>query len=183
MSTDPAPLARPRAVAVKRAGTWEGPADSVTLDHESRFLRRKRLSTEAGAEFVADLPETVSLDDGDALVLESGGLVAVRAAAEPLLEVRGPALARLAWHVGNRHTPCQIEADRLLIRNDTVLAEMLRGLGATLAPVTAPFRPEGGAYGHGRTMGHSHGGHDPAAHAHHHLSSADISGNGGDSDG
>jgi urease accessory protein len=66
-------------------------------------------------------------------------------------------LARLAWHIGNRHTPCQVEKGRLLIRRDHVLEAMLRQLGAGVEAVIAPFRPEGGAYGHGRTMGHDHG--------------------------
>ena len=105
---------------------------------------------------LVDLPETVSLEDGDALVLESGARLGVIAADEPLLAVSGPNLARLAWHIGNRHTPCRIEADRLLIREDPVLAHMLEGLGADLARVHAPFAPEGGAYGHGRTLGHAH---------------------------
>ena len=130
-------------------------ADRVALDYDGRFLRRKRLATEAGADVMVDLPETVSLDEGDALLLTGGGAVQVMARAEPLLRVAGD-LARLAWHVGNRHTPCQIASDHLLIRDDPVLAEMLRGLGARLTPVTQPFRPEGGAYGHGRTHGHAH---------------------------
>ena len=79
------------------------------------------------------------------------------AAEEALLEVRGD-LARLAWHIGNRHAPCQIEPDRLLILRDAVLRGMLAGLGATLRDVTEAFHPEGGAYGEGTPMGHSHGG-------------------------
>ena len=75
-------------------------------------------------------------------------------------------LMRLAWHIGNRHTPCQIEAGRLLIREDHVLEAMLRQLGATVTKVREPFTPEGGAYGHGRTMGHDHG----HGHVHHHSS-------------
>jgi urease accessory protein len=63
---------------------------------------------------------------------------------------------RLAWHIGNRHTPCQIEAHRLVIRADHVLADMLRGLGAEVTEATEAFTPEGGAYGLGRTMGHAH---------------------------
>ncbi|MEL6208391.1 MAG: urease accessory protein UreE, partial [Pseudomonadota bacterium] len=98
----------------------------VVLDYEGRFLRRRRLETGAGRAFLVDLPEVVSLDEGDVLELSDGGRVAVRAAAEPLLEITGPELARLAWHIGNRHTPCRIEADRLLIRDDHVLADMLR---------------------------------------------------------
>jgi len=79
----------------------------------------------------------------------------VRAAPEDLLQVTGD-LPRLCWHLGNRHTPCQIETERLLIRHDHVLADMLERLGATVDKVNEPFTPEGGAYGHGRTMGHSH---------------------------
>ena len=75
---------------------------------------------------------------------EDRRLVAVRAAVEPLLEVRGD-LARLAWHIGNRHAPARIEADRLLVRRDRVMAQMLEGLGAALAEIDGPFVPEGGA--------------------------------------
>lgn len=149
-----------RAIAVRRAVERDGsslPSEKVSLDYEGRFLRRRRLETESGRAFLVDLPEVTSLDEGDALVLADGGEVVVHAAPEPLLEVTGPHLARLAWHIGNRHTPCRIEADRLLIRDDHVLAAMLRGLGATVTARTAPFQPEGGAYGHGRTLGHSHG--------------------------
>jgi urease accessory protein len=154
----------PRATAIGHAhpGT-----DHIALDYEGRLLRRKRLVSAGGREFLVDLPETVSLAEGCAFRLDDGTEIAVRAAPEPLIEVRGD-LPRLAWHIGNRHTPCRIEADRLLIRQDHVLAAMLRQLGARLAEVEAPFAPEGGAYGHGRTFGHDHGpGHgDGQAHAH-----------------
>jgi urease accessory protein len=148
-----------KAVSVERGGAQKGVpvADSVVLGYADRFVRRKRLVTEAGVAVMIDLPETVSLNDGDALRLESGGLIGVRAADEDLIAVTGPDLARLAWHVGNRHTPCQISPDRLLIQRDHVLEAMLTGLGATLAPVATAFRPEGGAYGQGRTLGHDHG--------------------------
>ena len=119
-------------------------------------FRRKRLISATGVSFLVDLAETVSLDPGDALRLEDGRLIGVAAALEPCLRVTGP-LPRLAWHIGNRHTPCQIGADHLLIRADHVLEGMLRGLGATVTPTMAAFAPEGGAYGHGRTMGHDHG--------------------------
>ena len=147
-------------------GGGAGAPDRVLLDYEGRFLRRRRLQTEAGGTLIVDLPETTSLDDGDALVLDTGARVAVVAAAEPLLAISGGALPRLAWHIGNRHTPCRIEPDRLLIREDHVLADMLRRLGARVDPLVAPFTPEGGAYGHGRTMGHEQGqdhGHGPTA--------------------
>lgn len=134
-----------------------GAVDRVVLSYDDRFLRRKRLVCESGASVMVDLAETVSLDDGDALVTDDGRRVAVVAAQEPVMQVRGPSLARLAWHIGNRHTPCQVDEGYLVIRRDHVLEGMLRGLGADLTPVIAPFRPEGGAYGHGRTLGHDHG--------------------------
>ncbi len=148
--------------AIQRGGGADA-ADHVDLDYDARFLRRKRLTTVSGLSVLVDLPEAVSLDHGDGLLLKAGGVIGVRAQAEPLLAVRGANLARLAWHIGNRHTPCQIESDRLLIREDHVLRHMLEGLGAAVETLTGPFRPEGGAYGHGRTMGHDHGhshGHD-----------------------
>ena len=130
--------------------------DIVTLGYDARFLRRKRLVSDAGLAFLVDLAETTSLAPGDALRLDDGRLVAVAAAEEPVVVVRGP-LARLAWHIGNRHTPCQILTDRLIIRQDHVLEAMLRQLGAELSLAMLPFHPEGGAYGHGRTLGHDHG--------------------------
>lgn len=171
------------ATNVVRKGGWSGAADKVVLDYDGRFVRRKRLVTEAGQAVLLDLPQMTSLDGGDAIVTDDGLMVEVVAAPEDLAAVsaaQGSAsLARLAWHIGNRHTPCQIAEGRLLIRRDPVLENMLRGLGATVAPVSEPFLPEGGAYGHGRTMGHDHGpdhgpdhGHDHDHHrrVHHHAS-------------
>lgn len=147
------------------------PTDVCELTYDARFLRRKRLETAAGGAFVVDLAQTVSVASGDGFVLSDGRVVQVQAAAESLLDVRGADLVRLAWHIGNRHTPCQIEADRLLIQRDRVMRDMLALLGAEVTEVTAPFTPEGGAYGHGRTHGHSHGdahGNPVADHTHSH---------------
>jgi urease accessory protein len=147
----------PTAHLLHRA--FEGPAeDSVTLDYEGRFLRRRLLGIDAGGELLVDLPETVSLDEGDVLETTCGRRIAVRAAPEPLVAVmaEGAALARIAWHVGNRHTPAQIEPGRLLIRADRVMEDMLVRLGADTAALVAPFTPERGAYGQGRTHGHDH---------------------------
>ena len=131
-------------------------ADTVTLDYEARFLRRKRLVSDRGEPFLVELAETQSLNQGEGFRLDDGRIIAVMAAAEPLLAVRHSNLTRIAWHVGNRHTPCQIADDHILIREDKVLQAMLEGLGASVTQVTAPFTPEGGAYGHGRTHGHEH---------------------------
>jgi urease accessory protein len=146
----------PIAQTLYRAGQWPRLATGrVSLGYDARFLRRKRLETLAGEPFMVDLAETTNLLAGDAFGLSDGRLVEVVAADEDVLIVTGD-LARLAWHIGNRHTPCQIEPDRLVIRADHVLAGMLTGLGATVTAAKAPFTPEGGAYGHGRTMGHEH---------------------------
>ena len=130
--------------------------DRISLGYEDRFLRRRVLRSDAGEAFLVDLKRPTSLDDGDAFQLEDGRRISVRASPEPLLEVTGDNLARLAWHIGNRHTPCHIKPDRLLIRRDPVLRDMLERLGAELRRVEAPFTPEGGAYGFGRTHGHHH---------------------------
>jgi len=129
--------------------------DRVVLAYDERFLRRKRLVCDSGASVMVDLAETVSLTDGDALLTDDGRKIAVVAADEPVVIIKGN-LPRLAWHIGNRHTPCEVTATHLIIRRDHVLENMLRGLGADLTPTLAPFRPEGGAYGHGRTLGHAH---------------------------
>lgn len=146
----------PIAQTLHRKGHWSGPALLCELDYAERFLRRKRLTTTSGTPFLVDLSQTTSLDHGDALVLGNGKLVEIKAADEALFRVSGPDLVRLAWHVGNRHTPCQINADHLLIQHDPVIGHMLEHLGATILSVTLPFTPEGGAYGHGRTHSHEH---------------------------
>ncbi|MBC7142384.1 MAG: urease accessory protein UreE, partial [Rhodobacteraceae bacterium] len=149
--------ALPVTRSIRRKGTFSAsPEATITLDYEARMLRRKRLVTDDGFAIFVDLAETVSLDEGDCLALEDGRLVGVVAAPETVLAVTGD-LPRLAWHIGNRHTPCQIGAGRLLIREDHVLETMLRRLGAGVERAVLPFSPEGGAYGHGRTMGHDHG--------------------------
>ncbi|WP_439649929.1 urease accessory protein UreE [Gymnodinialimonas hymeniacidonis] len=130
-------------------------SDQVTLDYDARFLRRKVLTSDGGERFLVDLAQTTSLNQGDAFKLEDGRLIEVIAAPEDLLEVTGD-MTRLAWHIGNRHMPCQIEDKRLLIRPDHVIRDLLEKLGATLRDVHEPFTPEGGAYGHGRTHSHDH---------------------------
>ena len=145
--------------------------DHVTLDYDARFMRRRVLTTEKGAQLLVDLPETTSLGAHDAFEATDGTLIGIRMAPEDLLEVRGAMLHRIAWHIGNRHTPCQIEAERLLIQRDHVMADMLAKIGAEVREIVEPFTPEGGAYGHGRTHGHDHShahGSDTHSHAHDH---------------
>ena len=151
-----------RAIAVKQAGSWplDRARDSVVLDFDARHRRRIAMRGRGGLDFLLDLPQAVALADGDGLLLEDGGVIAVEAAPERLIEVRpgeGADLLRIAWHLGNRHLPTQLMRDRLRIREDNVILDMLENLGARTEAIEAPFHPEGGAYGHGRTRGHAEG--------------------------
>jgi urease accessory protein len=132
------------------AGAWSGePADQVTLDYDGRHRRRIVLTGASGSEYLLDLAEATHLRDGDGLQLPGGGIIRIVARPEPLLEItaHSPAeLIRLAWHIGNRHLAAQIDADRILIRRDHVIAHMLEHQGAHAREVEAPFDPEGGAY-------------------------------------
>lgn len=104
---------------------------------------------DGGLAFLLDLAATTCLKDGDALLLEDGRLVEIKAAAEDLLEIKGHDalhLMTLAWHLGNRHLAAQIERERIVIRYDPVIAHMLEHQGARLREVHEPFNPEGGAY-------------------------------------
>lgn len=157
----------PPAREIRRGPVDGMPYDVVVLTYDARLLRRRRLTTVHDEAFLVDLPETVGLDERDVFVLADGRTIEVIAAEEELMEVQGD-LHRLAWHIGNRHAPCQIEGDRLLIRRDHVMRKMLEGLGAVVKDVVEPFTPEGGAYGMGRTMGHSHGHGNGHGHGHSH---------------
>jgi urease accessory protein len=142
-----------RAFEVKSAGRWpEGSAiDRIVLDAHERSRRRVMLTGERGTIFLLDLPSATALRDGDGLVLDDGSIVRVAGRPEPLVEIAAANvhdLARLAWHLGNRHTDVQVVDGRLRIRRDHVLEDMLRGLGAHLTTIEAPFDPEPGAYGH-----------------------------------
>jgi urease accessory protein len=151
-----------RATEVKGQYNWkEAAVDTVVLDFDDRHRRRMAMTGTRGLEFLLDLENAVALRGGDALVLEDGRLIEVVAAPEPLIEIRGTDpghLVRLAWHLGNRHLPTQIMAKGLRIRSDHVIEEMVKGLGAKVIEIEAPFDPEGGAYA---------AAHEPAGHGHH----------------
>jgi urease accessory protein len=168
-----------RATKVSPQHRWkETPADTVVLDFDDRHRRRMAMTATRGLEFLLDLENAVALRGGDALLLEDGRFIEVIAAPEPLIEIRGVDplhLVRLAWHLGNRHLPTQIMTKGLRIRRDHVIEAMVKGLGARIIEIEAPFDPEGGAYadgGHGHaTPDHSHDhdhGHHHAAHDHGH---------------
>ena len=130
--------------------------DFIELSYDERFLRRKKLTSYKGIEFLVDLKNTISLKKDDIFKLDSGLLINVRYKIEELLEIKGNNLMHLIWHIGNRHIPCQIEENRILIQNDKVIEEMILRLNGQTKVVLEAFDPEGGAYGIGRTHGHRH---------------------------
>jgi urease accessory protein len=158
-----------RATQVLGQHRWtQSAADTVVLDFDDRHRRRMAMTGTRGLEFLLDLENAVALRGGDALVLEDGRLIEVVAAAEPLVEIRGADplhLVRVAWHLGNRHLPTQIMPKGLRIRRDHVIEAMVKGLGARIIEIEAPFDPEGGAY----ASSHAHA---PEAHAHAHAHSS-----------
>jgi urease accessory protein len=149
-----------RAESVLPAGGWDAAAevDRVLIDFDRRHRRRILLHTEQGREVLLDLPQAVRLREGDGLAV-SGGVVRVCAKPEPLLEIHTHdegELARIAWHLGNRHLPVQLLGDRIRIRSDHVIEEMVERLGGHVESIKAPFDPEPGAY----AAGHHHHHHD-----------------------
>ena len=130
----------------------------LVLPFELRQKSRLRTTVASGEEIGLFLPRGTVLRDGDCLQADDGRVVRVAAAVENLIEVRcadSDALARAAYHLGNRHTPVQVGTGWLRLAADDVLAAMLRGLGAEVTPVRAPFEPEAGAYAAGH---HAHSG-------------------------
>jgi urease accessory protein len=176
-----------RANFISTRGAWQATAaDTIVLDYEGRHRRRVTMTGTRGTEFLLDLPEAVALRGGDALILEDGRLIEIVAAPEELAEVRcgdPRQLARVAYHIGNRHVQAEILDNRLRMRRDHVLEDMVRGLGAKVSHIEAPFEPDTGAYepvaqakhahkghahhDHGHDH-HDHKGHDHAAHKHGH---------------
>jgi len=153
-------------VIAKSEGAPQDVKGTVTLNFEDRFRRRVRLKDDAGEAFMLDLAEATRFEDGDGLALDCGGVLVVRAALEDVMDAAGLDMqhtARLAWHIGNRHTPVEVlQNGQLRIQYDHVLVHMLEGLGATLERKTAPFVPEPGAYDNpsdGAAHGHAHSHH------------------------
>ena len=148
-----------RLIPANKADESDTGGLTVTLTQDQRYRRRIALKADQGLDFLLDLPETVLLRHGDELQLDDGRQVRVQAVPEQLLEVTAQDMhhmIRLAWHLGNRHLEAQIEENRILIRPDHVIAEMLEKLRARIKTVTEPFNPEGGAYGTGHAHHHEH---------------------------
>lgn len=153
-------------------GEWpqDEAAAEISLDFDARHRRRIRLHASNDEHLLLDLPKAVAMGEGDGLQAEDGRWFRICAKPEPLLEVTASdrlALMRLAWHLGNRHTPAEVQADRILIRHDHVLATMVEGLGGEARTVEEPFQPEGGAYGdhgHAHALDHDDGHHHGHSH-------------------
>ncbi|MBT7941781.1 MAG: urease accessory protein UreE [Alphaproteobacteria bacterium] len=152
-----------RATHIHRSGHWPDAevVGTVTLALDQRHRRRFRMKDDDGQAFLLDLAEAVLLGDGDGLALDDGGILRVTAANEPVCDVTAQSpvhMARLVWHIGNRHTPVQVIDDiTLRILDDHVLVHMLQGLGATVLNRRAPFSPESGAYAlNGGSHSHEH---------------------------
>jgi urease accessory protein len=159
-----------RVTIITPAGAWDAATaiDRVTLDADDRQRRRIVLTGEKGTRVLLDFDKPVTLHDGDGLVLDDGSVVLVSGMPEPLAEITASSprdFVRLAWHLGNRHTDVQIAGKRIRIRRDHVLEEMLRGLGATVTTIEAPFDPQGTVP---HSYDHEHGHHHGHDHGHHH---------------
>jgi urease accessory protein len=167
-----------RAAHVLSVGSWDKGRErgTATLDWDERHRRRRSFMSDQGEPILLDLAEAARLADGDGLVLEDGAVIRIIAKPEPVLEIRtGVAgLARIAYHLGNRHLAIQIFPDRLIIRDDAVIAAMIEGLGGEAAPRLLAFDPEPGAYGghghrhHDDDHSHDHDHHHAHAHGHRH---------------
>lgn len=158
---------RRAAYALKIGGALE-------LPFEQRQKSRLRTTLASGEEVGLLLPRGEVLRGGDLVTASDGRIVEVIAQPEPLLHVEcatPEALARAAYHLGNRHVAVEVGAGYLRLAADPVLREMLAGLGASVREIVAPFEPEAGAYGGGHR--HEEMGHGGRIHDHHHDHSQD----------
>jgi urease accessory protein len=161
----------PRATSViAAAARLDRPAgDTIILDYAQRSAQKITVASVKGAAIEIDLAKPQRLRTDDLLVLDDGNLVEVVAAPEPLIEARAAdvgGLSRLAWHLGDRHIPVQVLANRIRARREASIETLLTSLGAKVTAIDAPFEPEGGAYesspAHSHDHDHAHG------HSHHH---------------
>ena len=139
----------------------DAPADALTLPFARRQKARQRATLDSGEEVAVVLPRGTVMRGGDRLVSAAGRSIAVVAAEEAVSTVRcgdARSLARIAYHLGNRHVAVQVGSGWLRYLADHVLDDMVAGLGARARRESAPFEPEGGAYGgHSHAHGHDHG--------------------------
>ena len=158
-------------------------ADTAWLDHKTRSRAKTAVKGHGGLEVQFDLERAAVLNDGDAVTLDDGRLLQVRAAPEPLMEIRAEnplRLLRFAWHLGQRHTPAEFKPEAIYFEEDPALADLARGQGCSATPVMRPFNPERADehvcehhdhHGHGGHhhdhSGHQHGPESSHGHGHH----------------
>lgn len=134
----------------ERAASGEAPVvGRLSLAFEYRQRSRQRARLDSGEEIGMVMPRGQVLRGGDRVLASDGRVFEVVSAPEKLLHIEAASLARIAYHLGNRHVPVQLGEGFLRIAEDRVLEEMLRRLGARVAHVEAPFEPEAGAYDSG----------------------------------
>ncbi|UZE96710.1 urease accessory protein UreE [Alkalimarinus alittae] len=151
--------------------------DSLTLPYELRIRGRLRSITETGQEVGLFLDRGPVLRDGDLLQAKTGEIIRIKAAEEPVVTARinaGLALARLCYHLGNRHVSLAIGEDEqgswVRFPPDHVLEELAVRLGAKTIHHAALFDPEPGAYAQAGQRDNSHGKrHHTHEHGHHHA--------------
>jgi urease accessory protein len=163
----------PRATRVlKAAHRHDRPlGDTLILDYTQRSAQKGTATGIKGLVVEIDLHEPARLRTDDVLELDDGTLVEIVAAPEPLIEVRATevgVLARLAWHLGDRHVPVQVLPNRIRARRDEAIVALLKSLGAKVTTIEAPFEPEGGAYETAHAHDHARHDHHHGHHDHHH---------------
>ena len=135
--------------------------DRLELPFERRQKSRQRATLASGEEVAIELERGLVLRGGDCVLASDGRVIEVVAQPERVIHIEcdtPQALARAAYHLGNRHVPVQVGEGWLRIAADRVLERMLEGLGARLCALDMPFEPEAGAYGahhrHDNESGH-----------------------------
>ena len=124
------------------------PFDTITLTYDDRYKRRILMKSDNGLEFLLDLQKTTELRTGNFIELDDGKLLQIIAAPEKLMKATSNnqlLVMKGAWHIGNRHIPCQIENERLLIQVDKVIENLIIKLGGSVKKIKEEFNPEGGA--------------------------------------
>lgn len=143
--------------------------DEIVLGFDLRQKSRIRVTLQSGDEAALYMQRGTILRGGDLLQADNNAIIAVIAADQPVLRVTASsakALAQAAYHLGNRHVPLEIGDGWLKLEADSVLREMLVGLGVSVEELQAPFEPESGAYASGGGY-HHHG----DGHSHEHIHS------------
>ena len=130
--------------------------DQISLTYEERFIRRKKLISDKGVEFLVNLKEAKNIDENQFFELDNGKLIKIISKKENLIEVTGDNINKIIWHLGNRHVQVEIKNNKVLIEDDPIILDMILKLKGNVKKVFEKFNPEGGAYGLGRTHSHKH---------------------------